>query len=351
MKSPSSRLLLASLAALMLSCGDDPEDPGNNPDPNTPNNPNNPGGDTTTYVPAPKGAARPQAVPAAAVDCGAGSGTLTGSFLAPNGTTPVAGAFVYFASGDCWAGTDKAGKFAVKGLPSGATVVRMEKGLFRSQGNATPGGTVALRVEASQVKLAYVPGMYDSIEKVLERLGFTAVAIEAEQLSTTDLTTYSGLFLNCGLDETYVYDDTTLEVLRSYVRDGGVLYASDWAESYVQALFPGKVGFVPDNARVGKVSEQQALVLDEGFKRGLGKAQAVIQFDQEGWAVIDSVPSGTTVLVSGPAPTSAGTTLEARPYMVQFPEGQGRVSYTSFHNESQLNADMNILLEQLLLQL
>jgi len=349
MRIPSCRLLLVSLAVLMVSCGDDNGDPGTNPNPNNPNNPG--GGGTITYVPAPRGPQRPQAVPAAAVDCGSGSGTLTGSVLAPNGSTPVAGAFVYFASGDCWAGTDQSGKFNVKGLPTGATAVRMEKGLFRSQGNATPGGAVSLRVDASQVKLAYVAGSFDSIEDVLERLGFTAEALDAEQLASADLSAYSALFLNCGMEEVYAYDDATVEAMRSFVRGGGVLYASDWTEVYVQALFPDKVGFYPDYARVGQSGEAQARVLDEGLKRALGREQALISFDQEGWAIIDSVPSGTTVLVSGPATTYEGTALENRPYMVQFPEGEGRVTYTSFHNDVQTTEDMDVLLEQLLFQL
>jgi len=290
-------------------------------------------------------------VPGAAVDCSSGGETLDGFVFAPNGTTAVAGAFVYFASGDCWAGTDQDGRFTVKGLPTGSTVVRMEKGLFRTQTSANPNSSVSLRVDAAQVKLAYVRGQYDSIEDVLGRLGFTAEAVDAESLAITDLSAYSALFLNCGLDETYVYDDATLETLRGYVRGGGVLYASDWAESYVQALFPDKVGFYPGFARVGQSSEQEAVVLDEGLKRGLGREQAAISFDQTGWAVIDSVPAGTTVLVSGPAPTLEGTTLEERPYMVQFPEGQGRVTFTSFHTETQATDDMNILLEQLLFQL
>jgi hypothetical protein len=343
MNLPSYRLLLVSLAALMVGCGDDTE----NPDPN---NPGGGGSEPTTYVPAPRGAQRPQAVPAIAVDCGSGSGALKGQYFAPNGSTPVAGAFVYFTSGDCWAGTDKDGRFYVKGLPSGATTVRVEKGLFRSQSSATPGSSVSLKVDPAQVKLAYVRGSFDSIQQVLTRLGFTAQELKAEHLSTVDLSTYSAVFLNCGLNESFVYDEVTPERLKAFVQGGGVLYASDWAESYVQAAFPGRVGFLEDT-REGKDAVQQAVVLDEGLKRALGREQASINFDSSGWAVIDSVPTGTSVLVRGPVQTEQGATLPDRPYMVQFQEGQGRVNYTSFHNESQTTEDMNVLLEQFLFQL
>ncbi len=343
MNIPSYRFLLVSLAALMAGCGDDTE----NPDPNNPGG----GGEPTTYVPAPRGAQRPQAVPATAVDCGSGSGALNGQYFAPNGSTPVAGAFVYFTSGDCWAGTDKDGRFYVKGLPSGSTTVRVEKGLFRSQSSATPGSSVSLKVDPAQVKLAYVRGSFDSIQEVLTRLGFTAQELEAEQLSTVDLSGYSALFLNCGLDDSFVYDEVTPERLKAFVQGGGVLYASDWAESYVQAAFPGRVGFRAEDTRAGQEGVQQAVVLDEGLKRALGREQASINFDSAGWAVIDSVPANTTVLARGPAPLTVGGTLPDRPYMVQFQEGQGRVNYTSFHNESQTTEDMNVLLEQFLFQL
>ncbi len=341
MRTSSRRLSFALLTALVAACS---EGPGPLRDPTDPGQPG------ATHVPAPRGPQRPEAVPPSAVDCGRGSGALTGTVVAPNGSTPVAGAFVHLASGDCWVGTGREGRFSVRGLPGETTLVRMEKGLFRSELDAMPGGSVTLRVNGSQVRLAFVRGAYDNIERVLERLGFAAEGLEAEQLATADLSGYSALFLNCGLDDSYAYDDATVEALRAFVQGGGALYASDWAESYVQRAFPGRVHFLAGAARVGESGEAEARVLDEGMKRALGREGAQLLFDQSGWAVIDSVPAATEVLVSGPAATPEGT-LANRPYVVQFTEGGGRVSYTSFHNEAQTTRDMDILLEQLLFQL
>lgn len=298
------------------------------------------------------GPGRPVALPPSAVDCSMGSGTLTGRFLAPNGTTPIVGGFVYFGSGDCWAGTDKDGYFSATGLPVTETLVRAEKGLFRSEAKATPGASpLSLRVDASAVKLAYVPGSFDTIQRVLERLGFVPEPIDEEALSTADISQYAGIFLNCGLDTSHAREQEVQNVLKGYVENGGVLYASDWAEAYVRAVFPGRVNFLEPDARVGEAGPQEATVLDESLQRALGRNNATINFDASIWAVIDSVAQGTQVLVEGPVVTVDETQLSKRPYLVQFPAGQGRVTYTSFHNEAQTTGDMDILLEQLLFQL
>jgi hypothetical protein len=358
MRKTSLRILLASLAVLSMSCGADGGGDGDgdenptptNPTPTNPNNPNNPNNPAPTNPnPAnPNIPTRPQAVPAASVDCGKGTADLSGRFLAPNGTTPVAGAYVYIASAQCWVGTNQTGDFSARGLPAGTTKVYAQKGIFVSEASAAAGSTVSLEVDREKVKLGYVPGDYDSIETVLERLGFEPEALTIEQIAAgTGLSAYNALFLNCGVDETLA-TGTAREPLRNYVTSGGVLYASDFAESFVQASFPGRVTFHAPGARVGTPGPLEGTVLDEGLKRALGKTRASIHFDDDGWTVIDAAPTGTQVLVSGPIPEVDGN---VHPYAVQFQEGQGRVTYTSFHYEEQLTEDMDTLLEQMLLAL
>lgn len=310
------------------------------------------GADDANPGAGPRGSGRPDGLPASSVDCSSGSETLKGRFLAPNGSTPVAGAFVYVASGDCWAGTDQDGNFTVKGLPLGETQVRAEKGLFRSEATATPGSTtLSLQVDPSAVPLAYVAGSFDTVQFVLERLGFHPDQIDEDSLSSDVLAKYAAVFLNCGLNEVPAEDPDVQQALKGYVEGGGVLYASDWAEIYVKEAFPGKVNFLGLDPRVGEVGTHEAKVLDEGLARALGRSTASITFDAAIWAVIDSVPASTRVLVSGPATTVDGATLSDRPYLVQFEAGKGRVTYTSFHNEAQTTGDMDTLLEQLLFQL
>lgn len=337
MRTTSHRLLLASLAALAVGCADKKENGNSNGDGST-------GG--STNVPA-----RPAVLPASQVDCGKGSASLSGRFLAPNGTTPVAGAYVYVASGNCWAGTDQNGDFLAKGVPSGATQVHAEKGVFQAASSGTPGQALSLKLDAATVKLGYVEGTYDTIETVLQRLGFNPTPIPVEELGTTDLSSYAAVFLNCGVAEDYADDTAVQGKLRAYVQNGGTLYASDWAETYVRTAFPGHITFVSPDARVGYEGEQQATVQDEGFKRALGRGTAAINYDLPGWALVDSVQAGTQVLVSGPGVDGDGTNLGTKPYLLQFTEGKGRVTYTTFHDGTQTTEDMNVLLEQLLFSL
>lgn len=345
MKNLAFRLSLALPLMLLAACSSDSEDSNSGRGPG-------PVDDETEFQPAPQGEDRPDFLPAPTVDCAAGEGTLQGRFLAPNGTTPVAGAFVYVASGDCWAGTDKDGYFALTGLPMEETTVRAEKGLFRSEVKATPGAdALSLQVDPTSVRLAYVPGVFDTIEEVLGRLGFSPKEIDATAFTAEGLADYDAVFLNCGLDPAPAEDPAALEALRGYVEAGGVLYASDWADLYVQEAFPGAVNFASPDAHIGDSGTHEAKVIDAGLARALGKDTATITFDAPIWAVIESVPSSTRVLVSGPVVTMDGEELAERPYMVQFESGKGRVTYTSFHNEAQTTEDVDTLLEQLLFQL
>lgn len=344
MKTLAFRLSFALPLMLLAACS------GTSDDSNA--SPGGPIGDETKHEPGPRGSARPDFLPSAAVDCEAGDATLKGRFLAPNGSTPVAGAFVYVGSGDCWAGTDQDGYFSVTGLPMEETSVRAEKGMFRAEGAATPGSsTLSLQVDPSTVRLAYVEGMFDTVELVLERLGFTPERIDEHSLTSENLANYEAVFLNCGLPQAPAEEAHVQQALRSYVEGGGVLYASDWAEVFVREVFPGKVNFLAPDSRVGDVGTHEAKVLDEGLARALGKSTATITFDAPVWAVIDSVPESSRVLVSGPVVTMDGTELPDRPYLVQFEAGQGRVTYTTFHNEVQTTEDVDVLLEQLLFQL
>lgn len=287
------------------------------------------------------------------VDCGAGTAVLEGTFTAPNGTTPVGGATVAVSTASCTASTSAEGKFKFVNLPATTTQVSATKGNFSASVTTTPGaGVVTLAIPADAVHLAYVPGAFDSIEDILAGLGFAPTQLSAEALATASLSSYDALFLNCGMSD-YSYDAATLAALRAYVDGGGTLYASDWAYSYVVAAFPGKVNMLQPDPLVGDATETPvtATVLDASLQAALGKGSAAIMFDLGGWAVIDSAPAGTDVLITGPVAYydwDADVTLTAtKPYAVRFASGSGRVTYTSFHNEAQVTADMQKLLESM----
>jgi hypothetical protein len=240
-------------------------------------------------------------------------------------------------------------------VPAGTLAdITATKGNFSVTASATPGaGPVTLVIPASAANLAYVSGAYDNIQTILTDLGFEPSELFAADLATTNLSSYDAVFLNCGLDDLFAADFATTTALRAYVEGGGTLYASDHAYSYVVATFPGKVNMIADIPTLGFPTDAPvtAQVVDPELQAALGRATARIMFDYGAWAVIESAGAGTEVLITGPAtyydPITYDPVSATKPYAVQFASGSGRVTYTSFHNEAQATADMQIILESM----
>jgi len=289
------------------------------------------------------------------VDCGAGTATLTGTFMTPLGGVPVVGADVTFSGAPgCTASTSGAGAFEMHNVPAGDGTVTGHKGRFTGSHSATPGTPVQVTIDPSSVAIAYVPGEFDTVEQIVVTLGFTASVLQMSEVATADLASYDLLLLNCGLDEGYVADDPTLTALRSWIEAGGVVYASDWAAIYVDALYPGEINYLQPDWYVGSDGTQTATIVDETLRRAVGKSTASIVFDLPDWVAIDTVAADVTVLLTGTVVTLESTprNLANRPYAVQFTAGSGRVTYTSFHEEGQtVTGDMATLLEQMVLGL
>lgn len=287
-------------------------------------------------------------LPPAVVDCKAGTSTVTGTFASPNGEVPIAGGLVTLASAPgCTGSTSGTGGFELQNVPATATVVTVTRGRFHGTAPVTPGTPVVVHVPADSVKIAHVPGAFDAIEAVVQRLGFTSTAIAMSDVATANLSQYDVILLNCGLDEAYSDDAATKTALTGWVSAGGLLYASDYAGLYVDAFWSGKVKYLTPDMYQGVDGLQTAKVEDEALTRALGKTTAEINFDLGAWVVMNGVGSGTDVLLSGPVETYDVGNLTGKPYAVQFSSGAGRVTYTSFHEEAQTTADMDTLLEQM----
>ncbi len=233
-------------------------------------------------------------------------------------------------------------------------------------------------------KLAVTPPGYDDIGEVLQKLGFLAEEIEESSLATlSELQKYDAVYINCSGSIDSVSQEAAAAV-RDYVKGGGVIYASDFAASVIDAAFPDKINFYKGNAatgtssdgtsaaRIGTAGKVQAKVTDSGLVAVLGKKTIEINYDLGAWVVIDSVPSSTRVHMTGPASImdysvsmeklqnlqnldfsnpqaveelskqfggEASQTLQDKPYIVTFTEGEGEVLYTTFHNEAQKTED------------
>ena len=242
--------------------------------------------------------------------------------------------------------------------------------------------------------LAVTPEGYDNIGEVLDNLGFSSTEIsEADLNNLSDLSKYDSVYINCSATIDSV-SSTTASAIADYVKGGGIIYASDYANSVIEAAFPDKINFYrPDSsagttssvlaqqARVGNSGKVTAKVTDSGLASVLGKKEIEVNYNLGAWAVIDSVANGVKVHMRGPVNIfdySASTanleayqdidysdpksleelqklnesisestqkTLKDKPFIISFTHGAGEVLYTTFHNEAQKTQDMAKVLD------
>lgn len=303
-------------------------------------------------------------------------GNITGYVCAPNGTTKIGGAHVWTKAFDCKGNqvvidtfTDDAGNFELKGVPAGETKVFIQKGSFETEYVVTvpEGGTVHAPdvVEDTcfpddQVKIAVITGNWDSIEQILDQLGFkydlydgVFLTNQSKQLLTnlSKMSEYDIIFFDCGANHSDILSfNTTLIVqnLQNFVGGGGSIYASDWAFVYAEWPWPNAIDFYGGNMnaggpKVGAKGKIVGTVSDAGLAGFVGKTKVEINFDLSAWVVVTGAPAATTVHISGSVPQAGNNA----PLMVSHTPGAGKVLYTTFHNEYQVTGDMVKILNYL----
>ncbi|SRR6266581_1846681 len=317
------------------------------------------------------------------------TGTLIATVLAPNTTTniPIAAADVTIQGNGCTGKTGTLGTIQFQNVPTGVYTLSVQKGFISLTQpgvtvSATP-TTITLRFSATALHAAVVPGRYDAVEVVLDRLGFSRTLITKADLNNAALLSgYNMIFLNCGMDQPLdltipessvsrsldvAWATTIAANLQNFVAAGKHLYASDWAYVYVEKAFPAAIDFFGDDtnfgvtvcdetqARIGDSGTYSASILDSSLATALGRTTMSVNFDFDDWVVLgrlDTQGAGTTNLISGDV-VACGTSRGTRPLQVVFPHGTttpGKVIYTSFHTQAQATSDMDRILEDLILQ-
>lgn len=321
-------------------------------------------------------------------------GGARGRVCAPNGTTWVSGAqvtiltptgaFQTTSNGDGW--------WQIDGIGPGTYGVVVNKGSFELSYNIEIlEGEVTSEVfdeclSQADLRIAAVVGRWDHVEDVLTGLGLQITTYEgntwpsqqqpiaADVLATrhaevTDLLTnptrlaqYDVLFLNCGISEAWASSDQALvaQTLSDFVEAGGSIYASDWSYFAIEAAFPGMISFLNDDtivgaARFGRKANVSGIIVDPTMATLLGSNQANIAYDLNEWVVMESVDPSVEVLVEGAFRQGANdgsAVATTGPLSVRFFPGQGRVIYTTFHNEGVATTpDMHAMLEDIVLSL
>lgn len=143
------------------------------------------------------------------------------------------------------------------------------------------------------------------------------------------------LFINCGTSDLIPSAD-----LIEFVRSGGCVYASDHADTFIQAAFPTLFDFAGHTGASGQIRTE---VLDPELRELLGQYMT-IEFDMGSWAQLRSC-EGEILLR-----TVAGNSATGMPIMAYTEFGKGSIFYTCFHNKSQTNDDEKRLLQLLVVK-
>ena len=319
------------------------------------------------------------------------AGAVAGRVCAPDGETWLSGAevFVVLENGTRVAAvTDGNGAYTLSGVPVGRHTVHVVKGSFSSEFQADVSANTTTEIPEAEctispvgLRVAVVAGDYDDVAQVLTSIGIEQANMEVFQSSFLNdniawvdelvldyerLRSFDIVFLNCGAgDRQWVgrsglfpiaVNQAAIANLRRFVTEGGSVYASDWAYTFVEATWPDFIDFVGnetrDVAKVGAITASTpAAIVDAQMAASLGQTSLNLHYPLAEWAVMQSVSAQTTIYVRGGADLLDGTHLDDVPHTVAFRPGAGRVLFTSFHQEAGINPDMQRILQLLMFEL
>lgn len=175
------------------------------------------------------------------------------------------------------------------------------------------------------MKIQVTSPQFDNIGNVLLRLNIPFTPFKYEKEIKADF-----LFMNCGTSDSIDPDS-----LRSFVKNGGVFYASDLTSDFIDKTFPNIFVF----SGSGSTGEIKANIVDARLIEFLGK-DITVKFDMGGWSQLSKITQGKVILER----------LDNKePLMVEIPYGRGIIYYTSFHNHAQVSEKEDALLEILVL--
>jgi hypothetical protein len=280
-------------------------------------------------------------------ECPSGEYPIDVVVTAPDQITAVSGEVA--VDDGAFAATDAAGN-ANMVVSSGKHVFQAQRGDFTGTIEVEvcgAGQRVAVPIRPPAGTLGVVKGIYDDIDDVLGGMGFIRnedfIIIDGVDIeSPGGLDQFRYVFINCGhpLDVTR---PALAASLFDWVDRGGALYTSDWAIDVVETVFPGHA-----TSDFGGIADNYfAQVLDAPLAEHLGKDDVELDYNLGAWVRVLSIgPEPVEELVRG-----VDDEVRNMPLLFRFTQGEGRVTYTTFHNEAQTTADMDRILSYLVFSL
>lgn len=178
---------------------------------------------------------------------------------------------------------------------------------------------------------AHSRGSDDCVSKglvVLDDTDTTSEYYVPDFLVSAALADYASLFINCAAD--YSSTDGVDAAIQTFNTNGGHIYFSDLADSWLTSAFPGMINFGPASTNTGTVSSS---VPYAPLAAVVGDPIDIV-FDLGSWADIDTVESGVTTYIQGDI-SSVSTLSGVHPITVGWrpASATGCVFYTSYHIE------------------
>jgi SAM-dependent methyltransferase len=299
--------------------------------------------------------------------------------------------------------TEADGSFVVEDVPPGTYELEVERGSF----STTVENVVVVEEEetslgpdtcvAPNVVNMIVFDGHDQVELVLNRLGFDDFEVvetfhrEQDRPDNTpswlteafqdydDFSDKDIIFINCGehewaLDEAAPQElEQAFENLRTFVRDGGSIYMSDWAYDLMEQLYPDAVDWYDDDGirNEAEVSIDQFFVgdvVDQVIASTIGRERASLRFELGRVALPVDLGPGSRALITaeiealdrndlGDSNDDESFTLTDVPVLLEHrptdlpPTSDGRIIFTAFHNGDSNTADMDEVLRAIVFSL
>lgn len=292
--------------------------------------------------------------------------------------------------------TGSDGSFTLEGVPPGTYTVQVARGSFRTELEGVEvfeEQVTELDASACLAPTTVTMTVYeghDSVEEVLDRLGYTDYTLVPtyHRAQDRDATTPSWiteafadyasfadndiLFINCGAHEWALEgadpDElaVALENLRRFVAEGGSIYLSDWSYDLLEELYPEAVDWLGDDlvfndAEHGLSQVFVGDVLDADIAAVLGLERAALRYEQGRIAVPLSLGDDAYPLILADIDVDDGgaaapfadvpVLLEYRPPVLDDNAEPGRVIYTTFHNGNANTPDMDEVLRAIVFAL
>ena len=195
-------------------------------------------------------------------------------------------------------------------------------------------------IRAQSIKIGVTHPGNDNVGQILNFFGSGVDFYElthADLRSPERLNEFFAIFINCGSH------DAQPRVLRTYVEQGGIVYASDHAGGPLTVAFPDVFQY---EVVVPSLTVRSANIPHASLASHMDIDNLDVIFNLGSWYVISELSEDATVYIEGYVPSHGHV-----PLAVSFEYGDGTVFFTSFHNNAQATSHMIDFIEYLVFRI